>query len=140
MQPIKTLLLATRNKHKVEEISAMFSDLSITLKNLSDFPDCPDVEEDGETLEENAIKKARDDIECTRLPAIADDTGLEVYYLLGEPGVRSARYAGEKVSYDEKNRLLLHRSTQVPQRKRQARFRTVVALAGSSLAKTVEGK
>lgn len=139
MKKIDTLVLATRNKHKVEEISAMLAGLSITVKDLSQFPSCPDVVEDGETLEENALKKARAAFEHTNLPVIADDTGLEVYYLLGEPGVYSARYAGETATYEDNNRLLLRKLNQVPERRRQARFRAVIALVGPGFSKTVEG-
>ena len=139
MKKIDTLVLATRNKHKVEEISAMLAGLSITVKDLSQFPSSPDVVEDGETLEENALKKARAAFEHTNLPVIADDTGLEVYYLLGEPGVYSARYAGETATYEDNNRLLLRKLNQVPERRRQARFRAVIALVGPGFSKTVEG-
>lgn len=140
MKQLDTLVIATRNKHKAEELMSMLSDLPIRIKVLSEFPHCQDVIEDGETLEANAIKKAQAAFECTKLPSIADDSGLEVYYLLGEPGVRSARYAGEKVSYHDNNVLLLQKLRQVPVRKRQARFRTVIALAGIGPIKTVEGK
>lgn len=139
MKKIDTLVLATRNKHKVEEIRAMLYGLSISVKDLSQFPSCPDVVEDGETLEENALKKARAAFEHTNLPVIADDTGLEVYYLLGEPGVYSARYAGSTATYADNNRLLLRKLNQVPERRRQARFRAVIALVGPGFSKTVEG-
>ncbi len=135
-----TIVLATRNAHKVEEIQAMLAGLPVTVKALYDFPDCPDVEEDGETLEENALKKARVAHQCTGLPVIADDTGLEVYYLLGAPGVYSARYAGEDATYADNNRKLLSEMNQVPARRRQARFRCVVALVTASGEETFEGK
>lgn len=135
-----TIVLATRNAHKVEEIRAMLADLPITVKDLRDFPDCPDVDEDGDTLEENALKKARVAHQCSGLPVIADDTGLEVYYLLGAPGVYSARYAGENASYADNNRKLLNAMTQVPARRRQARFRCVVALVAKGSEQLFEGK
>ncbi len=139
MKKIETLVIATRNKHKADEIRSMLSDLPIKLIDLSNYPQCPDVVEDEETLEGNAIKKARTVYEYTKLPALADDSGLEVYYLLGEPGVLSARYAGEQANYDDNNRLLLLRMRQVPDRKRHARFRTVIALVEAGPIKTVEG-
>ncbi|MBN1447769.1 MAG: RdgB/HAM1 family non-canonical purine NTP pyrophosphatase [Bacteroidetes bacterium] len=135
-----TLVLATRNPHKAEEIRAMLADLNITVKDMRDFPNCPEVTEDGRTLEENALKKALEVHRCTGLPVIADDTGLEVYYLLGEPGVRSARYAGENATYEENNKALLNRLTQVPARKRQARFRCVVAFVAKGVEELFEGK
>ncbi len=137
---LDTLVLATRNPHKTEEIRAMLADLSITVRDLTEFPDCPDVEEDGRTLEENAMKKALSAHRCTGLPVIADDTGLEVYYLLGAPGVYSARYAGEDATYEDNNQKLLKEMTQVPPRKRQARFRCVVALVGKGFEQLFEGK
>lgn len=137
---IDTLVLATRNPHKTEEIRAMLADLPITVRDLTEFADCPEVEEDGKTLEANALKKALTAHRCTGLPVIADDTGLEVYYLLGAPGVYSARYAGEDATYEDNNRKLLSEMTQVPPRRRQARFRCVVALVGAGLEEYFEGK
>lgn len=136
----ETIVVASRNPHKAEEIRALLAGLSITVKDLRDFPDCPEVIEDGETLEENALKKARSAFRCTGLPVIADDTGLEVYYLLGAPGIYSARYAGESASYADNNRKLLKEMTQVPARRRQARFRSVIALADKSGEQMFEGK
>lgn len=139
MKKIETLVIATKNKHKADEIRSMLSELPIKLTDLSVYSQCPDVEEDEETLEGNAIKKARTVHEYTKVPTIADDSGLEVYYLLGEPGVMSARYAGKQANYDDNNRLLLLRMRQVPDRKRHARFRTVIAFVGAGATKTVEG-
>ena len=136
----ETIVVASRNPHKAEEIRALLAGLSITVKDLRDFPDCPEVIEDGETLEENALKKARSAFRCTGLPVIADDTGLEVYYLLGAPGIYSARYAGENASYEDNNRKLLKEMTQVPARRRQGRFRCVIALADKSGEQMFEGK
>ncbi|MBE0642605.1 MAG: RdgB/HAM1 family non-canonical purine NTP pyrophosphatase [Bacteroidetes bacterium] len=135
-----TIVVATRNAHKAEEIRAMLTGLPVTVKDLRDFPDCPEVDEDGETLEDNALKKARVAHQCTGLPVIADDTGLEVYYLLGAPGVFSARYAGENATYADNNRKLRAAMTQVPARRRQARFRCVVALVAKGSEQFFEGK
>ncbi|MDT8325505.1 MAG: RdgB/HAM1 family non-canonical purine NTP pyrophosphatase [Bacteroidota bacterium] len=135
-----TLVLATRNPHKTEEIRAMLTDLPITIRDLTEFPDCPEVEEDGRRLEDNALKKALSAYRCTGLPVIADDTGLEVYYLLNAPGVYSARYAGEDATYEDNNDLLLKEMKQVPPRRRQARFRCVVALVGEGFEQLFEGK
>ena len=135
-----SIVVATRNPHKAEEIRAMLAGLPVTVRDLRDFPDCPDVVEDGDTLEANALKKARAAYRCTGLPVIADDTGLEVYYLLGAPGVYSARYAGENATYEDNNRKLLREMTQVPARKRQARFRCVIALVAGDGDQLFEGK
>ncbi|MFI5224938.1 MAG: non-canonical purine NTP pyrophosphatase, partial [Nitrospirales bacterium] len=75
---IRELVLATRNRHKVDELVALLGDLGITIHTLDEFPDTPDVVEDGHTCEANAVKKARTIAEFTGLPAVADDTGLEV--------------------------------------------------------------
>lgn len=136
----ETIVVASRNPHKAEEIRTLLAGLSVTVKDLRDFPDCPEVIEDGETLEENAMKKARSAFRCTGLPVIADDTGLEVYYLLGAPGIYSARYAGENATYADNNRKLLNEMTQVPARRRQGRFRCVIALVDKSGEHMFEGK
>ncbi|HMP73031.1 MAG TPA: RdgB/HAM1 family non-canonical purine NTP pyrophosphatase [Kiritimatiellia bacterium] len=133
------LLIATRNPHKLEEIKAIFPLPGLHLVSALDFPDLPDVVEDGLTLEANAIKKAREWHAATGLPALADDTGLEVDALGGQPGVWSARYAGEPVDYHANNRKLLHELQHAPTR--TARFRSILALAGlSATILTVEGR
>jgi len=124
---MRRLLLATRNPDKVREILAILEDLEVEILTLQDFPDAPPVREDGQTLEENAIKKACSAFEVTGLPALADDTGLEVDYLGGAPGVLSSRYAGENASYEANRRKLLGALQGVPWQQRAARFRCVVA-------------
>ena len=126
---IREVVLATRNRHKVIELVALLRDLGITIRSLDEFPDAPDVVEDGATCEANAIKKARAIAEFTGLPAVADDTGLEVDALGGRPGVYAARYAGENATYDDNCRKLLRELTGVPRERRTARFLTVAALA-----------
>ncbi len=126
---ITELVLATRNRHKGEELTALLSTLGIRVRTLAEFPDAPEVEEDGDTCEANAVKKARTIADVTGLPAVADDTGLEVDALGGRPGVRAARYAGEQVSYEDNWRKLLKELAGVPRKQRQARFLTVAALA-----------
>ena len=126
---IRELVLATRNRHKVEEFVALLGDLGITIHALDEFPDAPDVVEDGHTCEANAVKKARAIAGFTGLPAVADDTGLEVDALGGRPGVYAARYAGEDATYDDNCRKLLRELMGVPHEKRTARFLTVAAIA-----------
>ncbi len=135
-----TIVLATRNPHKAGEMRALLADLNVKVRDLSEFPDCPEVEEDGTTLEDNAYKKALSAYRCTGLPAVADDTGLEVYYLLGEPGVYSARYAGENATYEDNWKKLIRDMTQVPARKRQARFRCVIALVAAEAEEYFDGR
>jgi XTP/dITP diphosphohydrolase len=133
------LLLATKNKHKVEEIQSVLRVPGLILVSPSAFPGLPDVIEDGKTFEENAIKKAVELAQETGLWALADDSGLEVDALNGAPGVFSARYAGEPVSYWANNRKLLDELKD--QVNRRARFRCVIALSSpSGKVKTVEGR
>jgi len=138
MGPVK-LILATRNRHKLEEIRTLFDLPGLELSSALDHPDIPDVEEDGKTFEENAVKKALALARATGCWALADDSGLEVDALGGAPGVYSARYAGEPVSYPANNAKLLKalRNTD----SRRAQFRCVIALASpSGRTRTVEGR
>src|SRR4029077_3942003 len=123
------LVLATRNQHKVEELIARLGDLGVTIRTLDEFPDAPDVVEDGDTCEANAVKKACAIAEYTGLPAVAGDTGLEVDALGGRPGVYAARYAGEHATYEDNCRKLLLELTGVSPAQRIARFLTVAAIA-----------
>jgi len=126
---IRELVLATRNHDKVIELVALLGDLGITIRRLDEFTDAPDVVEDGDTCEANAVKKARAIAESTGLPAVADDTGLGVDALGGRPGVYAARYAGENATYEDNCRKLLQELTGVPREQRTARFLTVAAIA-----------
>jgi len=123
------LCLATRNRHKLEEIRAVLADLALDVCSVADFAGCAEVEEDAPTLEGNADKKARWAAACTGLTSLADDTGLEVEALDGAPGVISARWAGPDCSYADNNRKLVQALAGVPDAKRTAAFRCVIALA-----------
>ncbi len=134
------LVLATRNQDKIKEIMHLLEDLAITILTFKDFLDFPEVEETGETLEENAILKAKGITEFTGYAALADDSGLEVAYLNGVPGVYSSRYAGPGCTYDDNNRKLLEQLHGVSENDRAARFRTVIAIAWDvEDVETVEG-
>ncbi len=133
------IVLATGNRDKVKEIIEILKNLDIELLTLEDFPGFPEVVEDGQTLEENAIKKARVISEFTKFPAVSDDTGLEVEVLNGAPGVYSSRYSGENATYADNVEKLLDDLQSVPQGKRQARFRCAVALCSEKNTKVVEG-
>jgi XTP/dITP diphosphohydrolase len=126
---IHELVLATRNRHKQDELAALLGNLGIRIRTLDEFPEAPEVIEDGETCEANAIKKARAIADATGLPAVADDTGLEVDALEGRPGIFAARYAGEGATYEDNYRKLLHKLAGVPHERRAARFVTVAAIA-----------
>ena len=123
------IVLATRNQHKKQELIALLQDLPIAIMTLDEFPDAPDVIEDGETCEANARKKAVEIARYTGLPAVADDTGLEVDALDGRPGAFAARYAGEHATYEDNCRKLLQGLQGIPPHRRGARFVTVAAIA-----------
>lgn len=127
--PRPSLLLATRNPGKVREFRQLLGGLSVALKDLRDFPEAPEVAEDGNTYLSNARLKARAMARFTGLPCLADDSGIEVDALGGAPGIHSARFAGPG-STDEANRaLLLERLRDVPEPRRRARFRCVIVVA-----------
>jgi len=162
MRPV--IILATRNPGKLREIRAILSGVPVDIVGLDDshpdpggfalpgfpemvsFPEVrklaevPEIEETGATLEENAFIKARTVHAITGLPAISDDSGLEVDALGGAPGVISARYAGERVTYEDNNRKLLAELARSGDGARRARFRCVAAYAGPSGEHSVEGR
>ncbi len=123
------IVLATRNQHKKQELVALLSGLDIAIRTLDDFPEAPEVVEDGDTCEANAMKKAVEIARYTGLPAVADDTGLEVDALNGRPGAFAARYAGEHATYEDNCRKLLQELHGVSPAQRGARFVTVAAIA-----------
>lgn len=120
------ILIATNNRHKVNEIREILGSGRFDLVTLSDLNISAEVEEDKDTLEGNALKKAEEMYRIARVPAIADDTGLFVDVLGGEPGVYSSRYAGENATYDDNCVKLLSSMKEVPEGKRSAYFKTVV--------------
>lgn len=123
------IVLATQNQGKVRELKRLLEDMPAELLSLTDFPELAEVVEDGLTFAENAIKKAREISSATGLVAMADDSGLEVDFLGGAPGVHSARFAGPQKSDADNNRKLLTMLNNVPQEQRTARFRCVIAVA-----------
>lgn len=133
--------MATRNHHKVVEIADALGVDGIELVGLDELGDVAEVVEDGATFEANAVKKAREVAAATGLPALADDSGLVVDALEGEPGVRSARFAGPAAD-DAANRALLRRRlADVPAKERTARFVCALALATpDGRTWTVEGR
>jgi XTP/dITP diphosphohydrolase len=126
---VTKLLLATSNPGKVDEYRALLAGMNVTLVTPSDQGLVDQPEETGDTFEENALLKARYYALATGLMSLADDSGLEVDALGGEPGVHSARYAGEGATDADRVLLLLSKLEGVPSEKRAARFQCVVALA-----------
>ncbi len=123
---IPRLVVASKNPDKVLEIEQVLGETGVVGEIVVGL-DWPDVDEIGETLEDNALLKARAVMEAVGLPAVADDTGLEVAALDGRPGVMTARYAGEDATYEDNVRRLLRELNGVEDRR--AWFRSVVALA-----------
>jgi XTP/dITP diphosphohydrolase len=121
-------VLASRNQGKTGEIQAMLADLGISLFSLKDYPEIPEIVEDGKSFLENALKKGRTVAEATGEIVLADDSGLEVDALRGAPGIYSARYAGNDADDLQNNRKLLHDLKGVPAANRGAAFRCVLVL------------
>ena len=122
------IVLASRNQGKIKEIEAMLAVLGIRIFSLNDYPDTPEIIEDGKSYLENALKKGRTIAEATGEIVIADDSGLEVDALGGAPGIYSARYAGDGADDLHNNRKLLDDLKGVPKTGRGATFRCVLVL------------
>lgn len=127
MTTTHALVLASGNPGKLRELRELLEPLAYEVRPQSEF-DVPEVEESGLTFIENALLKARQACRITGLPALADDSGLEVDALRGAPGIYSARYAGEPKSDEANNRKLLEALDQVPEGQRTARYWCVLAL------------
>jgi len=123
------LVVATRNEDKLREIKALLKGLPVNVFSLNSFEGVPDVIEDGSTLEENARKKAVQISRFLKKFAVADDSGLEVEFLNGDPGVYSARFSGKGATYKSNNEKLLRLLKDVPPAKRKACFKCVIAVA-----------
>lgn len=128
-EPVKTLVLATRNPGKVREMRALLADLPVVVQSLADYPQVPEIAETGTTFAENATLKARAVAAATGHLALADDSGLEVDALDGAPGVYSSRFAGPDATDADRNALLLEKLRDVPAPQRTARFVAAVAIA-----------
>lgn len=132
------IILATHNIHKMVEMKAVLKDFQVDVLTLDEFPEIGEIPETGETLEENALLKARTVNKLSGFPAVGDDTGLEVNALDGDPGVYSARYAGENVTYSNNVNKLL--SEMINKNDRSAQFRTVTAFVDGEDEIIAEGK
>lgn len=118
----------------------MLEPLGITVRTLDDFPGISAIDEDQETLEGNAVKKAREVFRQANVPTLADDSGLEVFYLNDAPGVYSSRYAGPEATYSDNCKKLLRALRGVPPRRRNARFRSVLAFEAPGLSRVAQGE
>jgi XTP/dITP diphosphohydrolase len=126
---VRRLVVASHNLHKIREIKELTAHLDLEVVGLPELGDFPPVEEDGDTFQENARKKATTIASLTQELVLADDSGLEVDALQGAPGVYSSRFAGEPSSDERNNQLLLEKLSSVPEQERGAQFRCVMALA-----------
>ena len=123
---MKNIIISSSNKHKISEIITTIQPFFDKIYSLSDFPDIKDIKEDGTSIVENSFIKSRVAFNHTKIPSMADDTILEVDHLMGDPGIYTARYAGENATYEDNMNKLIKNMEGVPFAKRTARFKTVV--------------
>ena len=135
----KTIVIATHNQDKYNEMKNILESIGLSMKSLKDFPDIGEIPETGVTLEENALIKARTVFQLTGLPALSDDTGLEVDALDREPGVYSARWAGDNCTYSDNVNKMIHKIKPLNIDDRTAQFRTVMALVDEKREHIAEG-
>ena len=128
---MKELIVASRNKGKVKEIMELLADLPFKVTSLLDYPQIPEIIEDGKTYRANALKKAREVALATGRMAMSDDSGIEVKVLGNAPGIYSARFAGEGASEKARNKKLFAMLKGVPMHQRRARYRCVIALVNA---------
>jgi len=136
---MKKIVIASSNKHKVSEISINIQPFFDTVLSFSDFPEIEEIIEDGDTIVENSFIKSRTSFNHTGLASVADDTILEVDYLNGDPGLFTARYAGEYASYEQNMDKLLKNLNDIEMKMRTARFRTVISYVDGKNDFYVEG-
>ena len=136
---MKNIIISSSNKHKISEIITTIKPLFDRIYSLSDFPDIGDIKEDGTSIIENSFIKSRVAFNHTKLPSMADDTVLEVDHLMGDPGIYTARYAGENATYEENMEKLLKNLKGVPWKERTAKFKTVVTYVDGENDFFVEG-
>ena len=134
------IVLATHNPDKCIELLSMFKGFDINFLTLNDFPEIGEIIEDGKTLKENALIKANTVFNYTKLPSIADDTGLAVEALNGQPGIYSARYAGDQCSYIANVKKILKTMQGIPIKDRNATFKTVIAYVDENKELTCSGE
>ena len=134
------LLIATRNKGKVREIKALLKDFKIKITSLNDYRNMPTIDEDGDTFEANALKKAVTIAMYAKKLTMGEDSGLEVKALQNQPGVYSARFSGENATDKRNNQKLLRLLKKTPLKKRQARYHCIAVLAdGKKVIDVVKG-
>ena len=136
---MKNIIIASSNEHKISEIITTIQPFFDKIYSLSDFPEIGDIKEDGTSIVENSFIKSRVTFNHTKLPSMADDTVLEVDCLMGDPGIYTARYAGENATYEDNMNKLLKNMKGIPFNERTARFKTVVTYVDGENDFFVEG-
>ena len=124
---MKKIVIASANNHKVSEISIKIQPFFDQILSLADFPEIGEIIEDGNTIKENSFIKSKAAFEYTKIASVADDTILEVDALNGDPGLFTARYAGEDATYEENMTKLLEKLDGIEDSARTARFRTIIS-------------
>lgn len=137
---MKELVIATINKGKLREIKELLKDFNFKITSLSDYPDAPEIVEDGKTFRANALIKARTIAQYTHKLTLGEDSGIEIKALDNKPGIYSARYAGPKATDEQNNRKMICNLKNVPDNKRQARYRCCAALVNGTKEITVDGR
>ena len=135
---MRELLVATRNKKKLEEIRDLLKDMEFRITSLDDYPDMPEIVEDGDSFQANAIKKAATIAIYTKKLTMGEDSGLEVEALNNQPGIYSARFSGPQATDPKNNAKLLRLLKEVPMKNRQARYRCFVALVDGNGGRSIE--
>jgi len=136
---MKKIFIASKNKGKTDEIKYFLKGLKIEFHSFLDKPEIPNIKETGKTFEENALIKAKAVYDIVNIPVLADDSGLEVDFLDGEPGVYSARYAGENATDLENCEKLLRKLKNIKLKDRKARFKCVLLLYDGSSVRYFNG-
>jgi len=136
---MKNIIISSSNEHKISEIITKIQPFFDKIYSLSDFPDIEDIKEDGTSIVENSFIKSRVAFNHTKIPSMADDTILEVDHLMGDPGIYTARYAGENATYEDNMNKLIKNMEGVPFEERTARFKTVVTYVDGINDFSVEG-
>ena len=136
---MKKIVIASANNHKVSEISIKIQPFFDQILSLADFPEIGEIIEDGNTIEENSFIKSKAAFKYTKIASVADDTILEVDALNGDPGLFTARYAGENATYEENMTKLLEQLDGIEDSARTARFRTIISYVNGVDDFQVEG-
>lgn len=136
---MKKIFIASKNKGKIAEIKIYLSEFGYEIFSLLDMPDFQDIEETGNSFEENALLKAKTIFNIVKIPVLADDSGLEVDHIKGKPGIYSARYSGKNASDKSNNEKLLSELINVEFNERTARFRCVLCLYDGMSERYFEG-